>query len=133
MSSFDTNITVSNGNYYGTQDLAKIFPTFEIKSEVIKGGDGGSKSEVYGSKTLSNNNTNTTEYHVFATYYYSQPNGDGGSTYNKFQASSAAYSIIIYDKKATSFSWAIRKEDGQIWDGGISFLVIYNKPNYKVT
>ena len=125
MSSFDTNITVSNDNYSGTQDLADIFPTFEIKSEAIK----GTASDLYGSKTLSNNNTNTTDYHVFATYYYSEPDGSN-TTYNKFQASSSANSIIIYDKKATSFSWSMRKSDGQTWNGGISFLVIYNTPSY---
>lgn len=118
--SFDTGYSVNNSNYTN-KDLADIFPTFEIKTVTID----NDTYEVSGDISLSKNYTETSNYNVFATYYYSAPDGSG-SVYNKFEASTSANSIITYDFTSTQFSYALRKATGDEWRGGIQFLIIYN-------
>lgn len=118
--SFTTNYEVDNSNY-NNKDLSTIFPCFETASVTVSNND----EDNDGTITLTNNKTGTDDYKVFATYFYNKPNGTSG-TYNKYDASTSAHSIITCSYTSSSFTWAFTKSTGDNWNGGINFLIIYN-------
>ena len=70
------------------------------------------------------NNTGSTNYYVVASYYYNVPNGTSG-TYDIYEASTAIGQIIISEKTSTQFTVSIYKSTGDIWNGGITCMVIF--------
>jgi len=117
--SFNTDYKVNNVNY-SNLDLSQIFPPYEIHSFSVN----NDTQDITSIITLTNNKTSTTNYHVFATYVYNLPAGSG-STYAWPTASDAVNPILIFTKTSTTFSFGFRKNTGNFWNGGVSFLVIY--------
>ena len=74
--------------------------------------------------TLGNNKTATSSYYVLSSLYYSSPNGSGG-TYNISDAADSIKPVLTYNYTTTTFDFIFRKTTGNIWTGGIHFLVVY--------
>jgi hypothetical protein len=117
--SFETNFVVDNDNY-NSKDLSEIFPCFEILSKSVSGDN---EDETF-NFTLTKNKTGTTKYFVFTSYEYLSA-GSGG-TYSPHEASSAANSLMVYDRTATTFQVKWRKSTGEKWDGTVNCSVIYD-------
>jgi hypothetical protein len=109
---------VSNYNVDGTP-LERTFPVCEM----FQIGTYNDESTISGILYPLHNTRGTINYVVLSSYYYL----DNGTTtiYDPYEASNAVRQPVIYNKIATSFSYAIKKTTGEKWNGGIRFLVIY--------
>jgi len=98
-------------------NLSSIFPRCRCFDIPVNNTNTGNTGQISIGVTTNN-------YYVFASYFYNTENGSG-SVYNVYGASKACNQIIISNKGNTQFTWTFTKTDGDRWDGGITFLVIF--------
>jgi hypothetical protein len=113
-----TRTLTSNYNVRGTplELTVPMCETFNISISSTSGSHSGTF-------TLLHNTRGTDRYVVLSSYRY--VSAGSSSTYNPHEGSSAAKELIINNKTATTFSYAFVKNTGDIWNGGVMFLVIY--------
>ena len=119
-----SNKIVNTGFIVNNKDLSLIMPKCEFYNAIVNNTSG----DPNGTITLqlhANGNSNTNSYKVFPFYSYNAPGGSAG-TYNAISASTSAKSIMISNITNTSFSWYFNKTTGDIWNGAINFLVVFN-------
>jgi hypothetical protein len=68
--------------------------------------------------------SNTASYEVFPVFEYNTISGSS-STYNKYEASTAANTPIVSGKTNTGFFVTFTKSTGEIWSGNVVCLVVY--------
>lgn len=121
-------ISISTNNYTSnyfvkinnvSYSLSTIFPL----CEVFISNFGNKDSVVTRTFNLTQNDTNTTNYVILASYVYN--NSGSGGTYNPIEASSSANTLLVTEKTATNFTILFSKSTGDTWNGGVRCLVIY--------
>ena len=77
---------------------------------------------------LYKNTLSITTYKVIVSYWYNTLNlvNPNNNVYNIFEGSSSADTLVISNKTAASVHINFFKGNGDIWQGGINVMIVYN-------